>query len=242
MLQRRLKTNFLFFFLPHSRYSSEFSYHLARCLFALLKDEHSHSLVPGLEMKTAASAPASGESEPRTQTKKIGFICSPTAYVAFRNLYPEIPPQPNEREHGMKIESYLFDHDERFSLLTLPQHTSGPSERFVQYDLNKPLIFPSPLEQQLDMVVIDPPYLNAETNLNIAQTVKKLLKSEQQEGKVLLITGQSISAQACEIYGNEKTGPLRRAEKLEVEHVGLQNDFGAWGNWDGVERFGGVQY
>lgn len=73
--------------------------------------------------------------------------------------------------------------------------------------------------------------------MHIAQTAKKLLKSE--EGKILLITGESIAEQACEIYGNEKKGPLRRVEELEVEHIGLKNEFGAWGNWDGVERFGG---
>jgi hypothetical protein len=87
------------------------------------------------------------------------------------------------------------------------------------------------------MVIIHPPYLKAETNMAIAQTVKKLLQSE--EGKVLLITGESITEQACEIYGNETAGRLRRAEKLEVEHIGLKNEFGAWGNWDGVERVGG---
>jgi hypothetical protein len=86
------------------------------------------------------------------------------------------------------------------------------------------------------VVIIDPPYLNAETNLNIAQTVRKLLRSEE-DGQVLLITGQSIADQACEIYGNRKTGPLRRAEKLEVQHVGLKNEFAAWGNWKGIERF-----
>jgi hypothetical protein len=179
-------------------------------------------------------------SEPGTEIKKIGFICSLTAYVAFQYLYPEILPQPDEKRDRITVESYLFDYDERFSLLTPPQHMLSDTwkwERFVQYDLNKPLVFPSSLERQLDMVIIDPPYLKAETNMNIAQTVKKLLKSER-DGKILLITGQSIAEQACEIYGNEITGPLRRAEKLEVEHIGLKNEFGGWGNWDGVERFG----
>jgi hypothetical protein len=87
------------------------------------------------------------------------------------------------------------------------------------------------------MVIIDPPYFNAETNLNIAQIVRKLLRSEE-DGLALLITGQSIADQACEIYGNRKTGPFKGAEKLEVQHVGLKNEFAAWGNWNGIERFG----
>jgi EEF1A lysine methyltransferase 1 len=194
-----------------------------------------------LESKTTETAPEI--SDPRTEIKKIGFVCSPSAYVAFRYLYPETLPHPDERRDRITVESYLFDYDERFSLLTPPQHIlTDPwkSERFVQYDLNKLLVFPPSLERQLDMVIIDPPYLKAETNVNIAQTVKKLLKSEN-DGKILLITGQSIAEQACEIYGNETTRPLRRAEKLEVEHVGLKNEFGAWGNWDGVERFGSLK-
>jgi hypothetical protein len=203
-----------------------------------LESERSDSPVPRLENKTAGAAPE--KSEPTTTIKKIGFVCFPTAYVAFRYLYPETLPQPDKGKNGMKVESYLSDYDERFSLLPSPQHClpdPGTLERFVQYDLNKPLVLPRALEKQLDMVITDPPYLNAETNINIAATVKRLLKSEE-EGKILLITGQSIAVQACEIYGNEKTGPLRRAEKLEVEHIGLKNEFSAWGNWDGVERFG----
>jgi hypothetical protein len=222
---------------PYPRYSSEFSYHLARCIHALLESERSGGPIPGFESTTVE--PTLQESE-SPGTKKIGFICSPTAYVAFRYLYPEKSPQADEEQKRTRIESYLFDYDERFALLAPPQHTLPDplsSGRFVRYDLNEPLAFPSSLQKQLDMVIIDPPYLKTETNVHIAQTAKKLLKSE--EGKILLITGESIAEQACEIYGNEKNGPLRRAEELEVEHIGLKNQFGAWGNWDGVERFGG---
>lgn len=194
----------------------------------------------------------------KTKTKRIGFIACPTAYVAFQHLYPESlsdqlaagadddskPMDPgssaNRASDEIQLESYLFDYDERFSLLTPPQHTlpsASKLDRFIHYDLNKPLSLPPCLLKQLDMVIIDPPYLNAETNLNIAQSVERLLKSPP-EGKVLLITGESIAEQACEIYGNARIGLLRRAEKLEVEHVDLKNEFGAWGNWDGVERFG----
>lgn len=191
-----------------------------------------------------------------TRTKRVGFISCPTAYVGFQYLYPEIAAQLGDNGNGRLelrsvidevvgdesiIESYLFEYDERFSLLTPPRLTlknQGLTDRFVHYDLYEPLSVPSCLEAQLDMVIIDPPYLNTETNEKMAQTAKRLLKSDE-EGKILLITGQSISEQAAEIYGNDKTGPLRRAEKLTIEHCGLANDFVALGNWDGIEEFGG---
>ena len=69
-------------------------------------------------------------------------------------------PQLDEIENEMSMESYLFDYDERFSLITPRQHdllNPGTAERFVHYDLNKPLTLPSSLENQLDMVIIDPP-------------------------------------------------------------------------------------
>ena len=197
------------------------------------------------------------EATTRPKPKRIAFVSCPTGYVGFRYLYPEtsskfgsevdklVDKAVNNRSSGKdesdqsEMESYLFEYDERFSLLTPPQSTLPDSgvDRFVHYDLNKPLEIPSSLESTFDMVILDPPYLNKDTNLKMAQTAKKLLKSEK-DGKILLITGQSISEAACEIYGNEETGPLRKAEKLTIEHTGLANDFGAWGNWNGIEEFG----
>ena len=193
------------------------------------------------------------KSETKTKPKMIAFVSCPTAYVGFRYLYPEITPISESRDdktadhqcnkdnvgENYIFEPYLFEYDKRFSLLTPPQSAlpNSGSHRFVHYDLNKPLDIPPSLEFKFDIVILDPPYLNKDTNLKMAQTVKKLLRSEK-DGKILLITGQSISEAACEIYGNEQTGSLRRAQQLEIEHMGLANDFGAWGNWDGIEEFG----
>ena len=82
---------------------------------------------------TAADEPAK-----KQRTKRIGFICCPIGYVAFQYLYPETSLRPhdslarydkvvnqNDRNDddadAIRIESYLFDYDERFSLLTPPQ-------------------------------------------------------------------------------------------------------------------------
>jgi hypothetical protein len=241
--------------IPYHRFSSEFSYHLARCIDTLLKTQQNDN--DAARLGNPRSDTTADEPSEKKRSKRIGFICCPTGYVAFRYLYPETSLRPHDNlahddktvnrndcndgeADATRIESYLFDYDERFSLLAPPQSAlqySGPSERFVLYDLNEPLSFPSSLEGQLDMVIIDPPCLNAEANLNIAQTVRKLLRSEE-DGQVLLITGQCIADQACEIYDTHKTGLLKRAEKLEVQHVGLKNEFAAWGNWNGIERFG----
>ncbi len=238
--------------LPY-RYSSTFSYHLARCIHALLRLEESDNSESSLDKQTSDMKIETTKSDKKTKAKRIAFISCPTAYVGYRYLYPETSSKSASEDNKIadhrtdedsvgspdEFEPYLFEYDERFSLLTPPQSAlpSPGFERFVHYDLNKPLEIPSSLESTFDMVILDPPYLNKDTNWKMAQTAKKLLSS-QKDGKILLITGQSISEAACEIYGNEQTGPLRRAEKVEIEHVGLANVFGAWGNWDGIEDFG----
>jgi hypothetical protein len=119
-----------------------------------LESERSDSVVPGVEK--APGEATLKKSESATETKKLGFICSPTAYVAFRYRYPETSSQPDNGQHATKIESYLFDYDERFALLAPPQHAHPDHrslERVVRYDLNGPLAIPSSLEKQLDMVV-----------------------------------------------------------------------------------------
>ena len=51
--------------------------------------------------------------------------------------------------------------------------SSDPS--FVCYDFQKPLDFPSSLQQSFDMVVIDPPFITREVWELYAQTTKALL-------------------------------------------------------------------
>jgi hypothetical protein len=48
---------------------------------------------------------------------------------------------------------------------------------FVRYDFQKPLDFPSSLQESFDMVVIDPPFITREVWEHYAQTAKALLRS-----------------------------------------------------------------
>jgi hypothetical protein len=69
----------------------------------------------------------------------IGFISSPTAFVAFQHQHP----RPNTR---------LLEVDKRFAVL-------APSQ-YIPYDLNEPDNFPKGLRQSFDLAVVDPPFLN----------------------------------------------------------------------------------
>lgn len=78
----------------------------------------------------------------------------------------------------------------------------------------------------------------------MATTVHKLLRpcsSRSPRGGVLLITGESISEVARELYDPYETGKRLARTALSVEHAGgLANEFGAWASWEGAEVFGGV--
>jgi hypothetical protein len=78
------------------------------------------------------------ELEPSADAS-IGFICSPTAFVAFKHLHP----QPKTR---------LLEVDQRFAVLA-PAH-------YVPYDMNEPDNFPGELKNSFDLIVVDPPFLN----------------------------------------------------------------------------------
>lgn len=78
------------------------------------------------------------ELEPCSEAS-IGFICSPTAYVAFQRQHP-------------RLNTRLLEVDKRFAVL-------APSQ-YIPYDLNEPDNFPKELTQSFDLAVVDPPFLN----------------------------------------------------------------------------------
>lgn len=133
---------------------------------------------------------------------------------------------------------WLLEIDERFAIAA--RHGG-----FIRYDFNVPLKGLAPLveegQQGVDMVVIDPPFLNEKTTDRVATSVHHLLKASPLSGKgeasILLLTGDSISGYARQVYplsapSGEKGKPLQRTP-LVVEHEGgrLSNEFGAWCNW-----------
>ncbi|CAO1617896.1 unnamed protein product [Sympodiomycopsis kandeliae] len=151
----------------------------------------------------------------------IAFLCSPTAFVAFHHLYH------STFTSGENL--FLMEIDERFKV------ASGNG--FIRYDFNFPTKNLSNLQGKVDMVVIDPPFLNEKTTNLIAQSVEYLLKP--QNGSILLLTGDSIGPYAAKTYPLSGQPPMVKTQ-LQVEHEGarLSNQFSAWANWKGAEEFG----
>ena len=162
---------------------------------------------------------------------RIAFVSCPTAYVAFQHLY--------DRAH----DTYLFEYDSRFELIA--------AEQFVKYDFNESAALPEALLGTIDVLVLDPPFLNVATNQGFSDSAARLVRRDaagRVTGRVLLLTGCSIGDEAARIYGaldqreaearGGQAGALQRTA-LEVEHAGgLANAFGAWGNWPGANAWG----
>jgi len=148
----------------------------------------------------------------------------PTLYVSHLSLY------------GPSTSTYLFEFDSRFHALSKPIGT-----QFFKYDFNRPEKVLEKLKGKVDLLVIDPPFLNETTNQLYGETSRLLLRKEdgKVEGKVLLLTGVSIGEKALKYYQNGEDGEKMKLTKLKVEHSSpLANDFNAWADFDGAENWG----
>ncbi|EST07901.1 DNA methylase, N-6 adenine-specific, eukaryotic [Kalmanozyma brasiliensis GHG001] len=134
---------------------------------------------------------------------RVAFLCCPTAWVGFVHEYP-----------SLRSQAFVFEVDKRFHALS--------KTSFVYYNLHEPEAVPKELLGTFDVLVSDPPFLNADTQGKVAQTARLLAKDN---AKFLLCTGDSIAEEARKMYGSP---PLEKLE-LEVEHHGLANAFGIWG-------------
>lgn len=165
-------------------------------------------------------------------TPRIAFLCSPTAFVAFQYLYGGNKPG---RDFKAGENTWMMEIDERFKVVA--------GDGFARYDYNFPTKGLADLQGKIDMVVIDPPYLNRPTTDCIAKTVAHLLSPPSERlprgGSILLITGETIGAYASQNYPLQGQPDLRKT-MLEVEHQGgrLSNEFAAWASWEGAEKFG----
>ncbi|KAG6809063.1 hypothetical protein H0H93_016147, partial [Arthromyces matolae] len=119
-------------------------------------------------------------------TSKIAFLCCPTAFVAFQHTNPL---------EGAR----LFEYDKRFAVLA--------PKKFVYYDLDEPDIFPEDLKGNVDVVLVDPPFLNEVTNKKVLQTIRQILHPTQ--GKLLLTTSTSIKDVVQRLYDQPPVGPMR---------------------------------
>ncbi|KXN86155.1 hypothetical protein AN958_10457 [Leucoagaricus sp. SymC.cos] len=143
--------------------------------------------------------------EPSPETS-IGFVCSPTAFVAFQHLHP-------------RARTRLLEVDQRFAVLA-PTY-------YVPYDLEEPDNFPADLKESFHLVLLDPPFLNEVTNAKLCQTLRQIIKLT---GKLILITSTSVEDVIEKLYNAPPLGPMEKTA-LKVEHGQLANDFACWGSW-----------
>lgn len=108
-----------------------------------------------------------------TPATRIAFLCCPTTFVAFQSTA--------EDDHS-GAQPHLLEYDERFRTFAGAQYS--------YYDLRKPQDgLPEDLLGQVDVAVVDPPYLTRETNELVVQTLKALLRKG---GKLVLLTSESV--------------------------------------------------
>ncbi|KAG6910641.1 hypothetical protein DXG01_009151 [Tephrocybe rancida] len=150
-----------------------------------------------------------------TPTSKVAFVCCPTGFVAFQHTNPL---------EGAR----LLEFDKRFNVL-------APS-KVIHYDLDEPDVFPDDLRGDVDVVIVDPPFLQESTNRKLIQTIRQILHPTR--GKLVLITSASIEKTILQrLYYEPPIGPLRLTS-LDPELGRLANEFACWGTWEGAEDFG----
>ncbi|CDS00892.1 uncharacterized protein SPSC_03227 [Sporisorium scitamineum] len=174
-------------------YSAKFVHELSQLIFRLVSQTSDSTSIP-----TNATDIKTAFSDAR-----VAFLCCPTAWVGFVHEYPSLQSQ-----------AYVFEVDKRFHALS--------KTSFVYYNLHEPETVPQGLLGTFDVLVADPPFLNADTQGKVAKTALLLAK---EGAKFLLCTGESIAEEARKMYGE----PALEKLDLVVEHHGLANAFGIWG-------------
>ncbi|TKY87368.1 hypothetical protein EX895_004045 [Sporisorium graminicola] len=174
-------------------YSAKFVHELSQLIFRLVSQTPDSTAIP-----TDVSSVRNAFGNAR-----VAFLCCPTAWVGFVHEYPSLQSQ-----------AYVFEVDKRFHALS--------KTSFVYYNLHEPETVPQELLGSFDVLVADPPFLNADTQGKVAKTAQLLAKPG---AKFLLCTGESIAEEARKMYGQPDLEKL----DLVVEHHGLANAFGIWG-------------
>ncbi|KAG8981596.1 hypothetical protein FRB94_008368 [Tulasnella sp. JGI-2019a] len=122
---------------------------------------------------------------------RIAFLCCPTTFVAFQST----PEKIHSGAHA-----HLLEYDERFKTFAGGQYSF--------YNLHKPLDgLPEDLLGQVDVAVVDPPYLTRQTNELVVQTLKALMRPPGNDGgKLVLLTSESVEHILDGVYSD--FGPL----------------------------------
>jgi EEF1A lysine methyltransferase 1 len=154
-------------------------------------------------------------SEARGTTERklrVACLACPSLFKATRSL--GVPDW---------LELVLFEVDDRFAVF---------KESFVHYDFKEPLNFPPDLGGSVDIVALDPPFLQQDCLAAFARTALALRRDNSV--RVLLCTGAVMLRPARALLG---VRPMR----LHVGHANrLSNPFALFVNYDDGGRLGGV--
>lgn len=142
-------------------------------------------------------------------------VCAVSAPSAFKAVLAAGVPD--------WLDLRLFEYDTRFASF---------GDRFVHYDFNAPLAFPAELRGGVDVVILDPPFINRDTLAGFARTVFALRRDNAV--RTLLCTGSVMLRPARALLG---VRPMR----AHVGHANrLSNPFSLYVNYDDEGRLGGV--
>jgi hypothetical protein len=162
------------------------------------------------QARAASSAPGVGADGGRVT---VAVLSAPSAYKAL--LAAGLPPW---------LDARLFEYDTRFAAF-------GPS--FVRYDYAAPLAFPPELRGAVDVVILDPPFINADCLGGFARTVYALRRDNGV--RTLVCTGAVMLRTARALLG---VRPVRAAVRHAANR--LSNPFSLYVNYDDAGRLGGV--
>lgn len=161
----------------------------------------------------AATAPSGADGGGGGGRVTVAVLSAPSAYKAL--LAAGLPPW---------LDARLFEYDTRFAAF-------GPS--FVRYDYAAPLAFPPELRGAVDVVILDPPFINADCLGGFARTVYALRRDNRV--RTLLCTGAVMLRTARALLGVRPVrAPVRHAANR------LSNPFSLYVNYDDGGRLGGV--
>jgi len=142
----------------------------------------------------------------------LALLSCPSAYKALLAASP--PPY---------VCAWLFEYDARFAVF-------GPS--FVPYDFRAPHDFPPALRGAVDVVMMDPPFLQADCLAGFARTAMALRRDNSV--RLLLCSGAVMLTPARRLLGVRPT-------PFHVGHAKrLSNPFALFVNYDDAGRLGGV--
>lgn len=148
--------------------------------------------------------------EDATEDTIICIASAPSVYAIINKRDPSTLPTKN---------IYLFEFDKRFELLCGKDH-------FGFYDYNEPENFREDLKGKVDVLLIDPPFLEVECQKKSSETAKLLLK-DPTNSKLVTCTGERMKDNVLNNYSGVHVTDFYPEHKN-----GLSNEFRCYANFD----------